>query len=72
MFRTFAPAMFGSAFGTATFFALVNLVHGSRGFAKTARHAMYYLSPADAFLVVATLGTAALIEIAAFILIGLI
>ena len=33
---------------------------------------MHYLSPADTFLVVATLGTAVLIEIAAFILIGLI
>lgn len=33
---------------------------------------MHDLSPADAFLVVATLGTATLIEIAAFILIGLI
>jgi hypothetical protein len=30
----FAPTMFGSAFGTATFFAQVNLVNGSRGFAK--------------------------------------
>lgn len=33
---------------------------------------MHDLSPADAILVVATLGTATLIEIAAFILIGLI
>jgi hypothetical protein len=33
---------------------------------------MHYLSPADAFLVIATLGTAVLIEIAAFILVGLI
>ena len=33
---------------------------------------MHSLSPADAFLAVATLGTAALIEIGAFILIGLI
>jgi hypothetical protein len=33
---------------------------------------MYVLSPADAFLVVATLGTAVLIEIAAFIVMGLI
>ena len=32
---------------------------------------MYVLSPADAFLVVATLGTAVLIEIAAFIVMGL-
>ena len=64
--------MFGNAFGTATFFDYVNLVHGSRGFAKTARHVMHDLSPADAFLVVATLGTGVLIEIAAFILMGLI
>ncbi|CAN7403341.1 hypothetical protein LJR220_003614 [Bradyrhizobium sp. LjRoot220] len=62
----------GSALGTATFFAQVNLVHGDSGLRKTARHAMHYLSPADAFLVVATLGTAVLIEIAAFILMGLI
>lgn len=33
---------------------------------------MHSLSPADAFLAVATLGTAMLIEIAAFIVIGLI
>jgi hypothetical protein len=33
---------------------------------------MHLLSPADAFLAVATLGTAMLIEIAAFIIIGLI
>jgi hypothetical protein len=33
---------------------------------------MHFLSPTDAFLVVATLGTAVLIEIAAFILLGLI
>jgi hypothetical protein len=33
---------------------------------------MHYLSPADAFLVVAPLGTAVLIEIGVFILIGLI
>jgi hypothetical protein len=33
---------------------------------------MHSLSPADAFLAVVTLGGAALIEIAAFILIGLI
>jgi hypothetical protein len=33
---------------------------------------MHSLSPADAFLAIATLGTAALIEIGAFILIGLI
>ena len=33
---------------------------------------MHYLSPADTFLVVITLGTAVLIEIAAFIVMGLI
>jgi hypothetical protein len=33
---------------------------------------MFSLSPADVFLAVATLGTAALIEIGAFILIGFI
>jgi hypothetical protein len=33
---------------------------------------MHILSPAETFLVVGTLGTAALIEIAAFIVIGLI
>jgi len=33
---------------------------------------MHFLSPADAFLAVVTLGTAVLIEIAAFIVIGLI
>jgi hypothetical protein len=42
------------------------------GLRKTARHAMHFLSPADTFLVVATLGTAVLIEIAAFIVMGLI
>jgi hypothetical protein len=33
---------------------------------------MHFLSPAEVFLVVAALGTAVLIEIAAFIVMGLI
>ena len=44
---------------------------GPRGFANC-EATMHSLSPADAFLAIATLGTAALIEIGAFILIGLI
>jgi hypothetical protein len=67
-----APVMFGSAFGTATFFCLGEFGSWVSGLRKTARHSMHFLSPADAFLVIVTLGTAVLIEIAAFILIGLI
>ena len=63
--------MFGNAFGTATFFDYVNLVHGSRA-SQNCEARMQFLLPADAFLVVATLGTGVLIEIAAFILMGLI
>ena len=33
---------------------------------------MHFLSPADAFLVVATLGTAILIEIGIFIVVGMV
>jgi hypothetical protein len=42
------------------------------GTSQTARHTLHFLSPADAFLAVVTLGTAVVIEIAAFIDIGLI
>jgi hypothetical protein len=61
------PLPAGRTFMNRNLFCLGEFSSWVSGLRKTARHAMHYLSPADAFLVVATLGTAVLIEIAAFI-----